>query len=70
MLSAADLPDLPDQPPRHTHNPLLDKEKVPTFVRIHGIDGASGVTCTVRGPGHHARVLADAAAGFRVAKVL
>lgn len=50
----------------HTHNPLLVKEKVPTFVRIPGIDGASRVTCTVRGPGHHARMLAAAAAGFRI----
>lgn len=56
-------------PPQHTHNPLLVKEKVPTFVRIPGIDGASRVTCTVRGPGHHARMLAEAAAGFRVGKV-
>lgn len=56
-------------PLQHTHNPLLVKEKVPTFVRIPGIDGASRVTCTARGLGHHARMLAEAAAGFRVAKV-
>ena len=53
----------------HAHNPLLVKEKVPTFVRILGIDGASGVTGTVRGPGHHARMLAETAAGFRGVEV-
>lgn len=65
-----DLPELP--PPSHnthTYNPLLVKEKVPTFVRIPGIDGASRVTCTVRGQGHHARMFAEAAAGFKVGKL-
>lgn len=68
MLSEADLPELHPHPPlqhTHTHNPLLVKEKVPTFVRIPGIDAASRVTCTVRGLGQHARMLARAAAGFR-----
>lgn len=55
--------------PARTHNPLLVKEKVPTFVRILGIDGTSGVTGTVRGPGHHARMLAETAAGFRGVEV-
>lgn len=61
MLSLADLPELPPAP-------LLVKEKAPTFVRIPGISGASRVTCTARGPGHHASVLAEAAAGFMLAK--
>lgn len=45
----------------HTQNPLLVKEKVPTFVRILGIDAASRVTCTARDSGHRATRLAAAA---------
>lgn len=45
----------------HTQNPLLVKEKVPTFVRILGIDAASRVTCTARDSGQRATTLAAAA---------
>lgn len=56
VLCAAGLPEPPlpnaltQQTRTHTI-PLLVKEKVPTFVRILGMDGASRVTCTVRGLG-------------------
>lgn len=61
MLPIVILPELPlpnTCTHTHVHNLLLVKEKVPTFVRILGMDGASGVTRTVRGSGHHARMLA------------
>lgn len=54
---------------KNTFNPPSVKEKVPTFVRILGIDGAGGVTSTARGPGNHARMLAGTAAGFRLGEV-